>query len=178
MTADPLLDEFRSLVSVCMPDANCAKRAKRAGRRAETETIGTIGSRHAQINAAASEGGQGGSAPDPFHPPLTASPPAWRRWFALLLRHKTELGHASELAHLLAYGEALNVWHRALGTSPPEGLCAGCGEALRGHEAYSLHDRARLHGDACLARYGERWRSAAADALAQIGFARPEGWKP
>jgi hypothetical protein len=93
-------------------------------------------------------------------------------------RHKGELGHAPELAYLLAYGEALNEWHRASGTRPLEGACAGCEEALSGHEAYGLHNGARLHGDACLARYGERSRTAGADALVRLGIVQPTGWQP
>jgi hypothetical protein len=58
MTADPLLDEFRSLVSVSMPAANCAKRAKSTNKVTEAETfgpIGTIGSRHAEKEPTAFE---------------------------------------------------------------------------------------------------------------------------
>jgi hypothetical protein len=58
MTADPLLDEFRSLVSVSMPDAKSAKRAKSTGVVVETPTfgpIGTFGKRHAQINPPSKE---------------------------------------------------------------------------------------------------------------------------
>jgi len=80
-----------------------------------------------------------------------------------------------EQAAVAAFDRLVSDWHREHGAPPPEGVCAGCGGPLSGSEAYSLHDGARLHGDACLARYGERWRAAAADALARLGIARPEG---
>jgi hypothetical protein len=166
MTADSILDEFRSLVSVSVPDAkraNSANRGQSEPEMAPIGTIGSIGSRHAEKEPTSE-----GEAAD------------WHR------RHREHLARVRakpdddtrEQAAPAAYDRLISDWHREHGAPPPEGLCAGCGGPLSGNEAYGLHDGARLHDDACLIRYGLRWRSAAAAALARLGIAAPGGWKP
>jgi hypothetical protein len=58
MNADPILDEFRSLVSMSVPDvkrANCANSGQSEPEIAPIGTVGTIGSRHSEKHRPASD---------------------------------------------------------------------------------------------------------------------------
>ena len=126
--------------------------------------------------------------------PFAALPPndpvyraAWRRWFALLVQHKLELGNAPtqhvdgrlkqsrrtpEEARALALGEAECLWHERYGQRPDPNRCAGCGGPIGRSNLIALPDGSAVHDDAdlrCLISYGDRWRSAAADALTRLG---------
>lgn len=88
-------------------------------------------------------------------------------------------GYDCTTAERLAYGELLTDWHREHGAKPDPARCAGCGGALAGHPAHAFPDGAGVHTDGdleCWNAYGKRWRAAAADGLAQLGIARPEGF--
>jgi len=149
-----------------MPDAKRAKRANREAVGSETAaigTIGTIGNWHGHLRR----------APD-------AAAAEWRRCYHRHLAWTTAKTdyETQEHEYVAAFDRTISDWHRQHGARPPEGVCAGCGGPLNGHEAYSLHDGARLHDDDCLRAYGATWRAAAADALARMGVGRPESWEP
>jgi hypothetical protein len=106
---------------------------------------------------------------DPFDPPVTGYGPEWRRWFSLLVEQKKELGHPPAFAARLAYGEALTVWHLHHGDRPDPPCCAGCGDPVA-NPVHTLPDGALIcPADDCLIAYGEKWRAAAASALAALG---------
>jgi hypothetical protein len=115
------------------------------------------------------------SPPDPFDPPPAGHAPEWRRWFALLVRHKIEvLGRAEsrtpEDARRLAYGEALTAWHMQQAVRSTSSCCAGCGNPVA-DPIHTLPDGAKVcPTDECLIAYGEKWRSAAAAGLAAMGI--------
>ena len=115
---------------------------------------------------------------DADHPPAAGdAPPAdWRRWHATALSERS--GRMSEAdASRRTWGEALNLWHLHHGARADPSLCAGCGGPL-GSLAWTLPDGARVHDDRraveCLSAYGERWRFAAAAALARLGIPAPD----
>jgi len=64
----------------------------------------------------------------------------------------------------------------AHGRRAPASLCAGCDQLISGVEILLLPDGTRVHfgGLECLVRYGERWRSAATDALVTMGLTTAE----
>jgi hypothetical protein len=78
----------------------------------------------------------------------------------------------------LAWGELECRWHRLYGARLPEWRCAGCGSPIGGWRALPLGDGNRVHLDDargldCVIAYGERWRGAAARALAAMGLDPP-----
>jgi hypothetical protein len=99
----------------------------------------------------------------------------WLRWFGLLVSHKLQIGQGNrthEEAYELAYGEATNFWRERYGQRPDPHRCAGCGKPIGRSNPMTLPDGARVH-DAdlrCLIAYGERWRTAAGDALSRLGI--------
>jgi hypothetical protein len=118
---------------------------------------------------------------DPFSdlpPNDPAYRPAWRRWFNLLVQHKAQIGRRSlEEARQLAYGEAECLWHARYGRRPDPHLCAGCDGPVGSANIFALPDGARVHDDAglaCLTSYGDRWRTAAAEALRALGICDQE----
>lgn len=81
------------------------------------------------------------------------------------------------MAEALAYGEAVNRWHRLHGKRPDPAHCAGCAKLLSGGETLKLPDSARVHVDSewtCLRTYGRRWRNEAVKALAEMGIVPTE----
>jgi hypothetical protein len=129
--------------------------------------------------------------PDPFAD-LPPNDPVyrfeWRRWFSLLIQHKFEIGNlpmqtidgrigqghrTAQEAHALALGEAVNLWHSAYGRRPDPHSCAGCGKPMAQSRLIALPYGASVHDDAdlrCLIAYGERWRTAACDALRKLSI--------
>jgi hypothetical protein len=85
-------------------------------------------------------------------------------------------------AERLAFGDLVVEWHREHGERVPAWQCAGCGEPIGDLGSLDFHDGNRVHFDeqrSCLTRYGQRWRGAAAQALAAMGLqAPPEGDAP
>ena len=110
--------------------------------------------------------------------PVGDDPASWHAWFHALAHRKAIVGCRTLAEALqLAYGAALNEWHRRHGARADLAYCAGCGEPLTGKALHVLPDSARVHGDnlRCWADYGQRWRSAAADGLVRLGVAAPAG---
>jgi hypothetical protein len=100
----------------------------------------------------------------------------WQRWFNVLISHRLQIGQANrahEEAAALAYGEAQCLWHERYGQRPQPHSCAGCSKPMGQSKLFALPDGASVHDDAelrCLAAYGVRWRTAAADALRRVGI--------
>jgi hypothetical protein len=80
----------------------------------------------------------------------------------------------------LARAELKCRWHRLHGERVPASTCAGCGEPIADTEALDPGDGTRVHfaTAGCLIRYGERWRSAATQALLAMGLTPPCGPEP
>jgi hypothetical protein len=111
----------------------------------------------------------------------------WQRWFNLLVQHKHEIGNlpthlpdgttrpsSRDLAeaHVLALGEAENLWHSRYGRRPDPHSCAGCGRPIGQSTPLALSDGAKIRDDSdfiCLTAYGIRWRTAATDAFRLLG---------
>ena len=106
---------------------------------------------------------------------------AWRNWYKqrCVIRN-FERGYPPEMAEALAYGEAINRWHKLYGQRQDPALCAGCGELLSGAEVLILPGSSRVHIDdewSCLRAYGKRWRAQAVRALAEVGITPPAQWQ-
>ncbi len=105
------------------------------------------------------------SAPEPDGD----GPEAWQRF--VTIRAATRWARYGAPS-AFAYSEAVPLWHLRHGARPDPNRCAGCGGPI-GAVAWTLPDGARLHDDRravdCLAAYGRRWRTAAADGLAAAG---------
>jgi hypothetical protein len=87
-------------------------------------------------------------------------------------------GYTRSEAELLAWRELECRWHMAHCQPAAAGVCAGCHQPLGNEDVILLLDRNRVHnrdGHACLIRYGERWRDAAAKALIALGLWPPTG---
>jgi hypothetical protein len=83
-------------------------------------------------------------------------------------------------AERVAWAEAQNRWHLRHGERVPRHICASCGMPVGAAAALDLIDGSRVHLDdenACLIRYGERWRAAATWALMALGLRPPAGFE-
>ena len=96
-------------------------------------------------------------------------------------RHREALSywgalHPEEAAGI-AWGELQNRWYRLYGHRFADGQCAGCGGPLDNVLPIDLGQGNRAHLDNlnCLLRFGERWRSAATNALVGMGLRAPSG---
>jgi len=101
----------------------------------------------------------------------------WSRWHGLLIRHYLDLHHDEPEATTLAYGRLINLWHDRYGQRPDLHRCAGCDGPVGSTNIFALPDGARCHdgaGLACLIAYGDRWRTAAAEALRALGICDQE----
>ncbi len=83
-------------------------------------------------------------------------------------------------AEARAWHEVAAIWHRQHGERSPRGICAGCGHPLGGTEIITLPRGDRVHAGAgnrafqCLGMYSQRWKAAAAIALANMGIPAPK----
>ena len=57
-------------------------------------------------------------------------------------------------------------------------LCAGCGKPVSRSDSIPLPHDQRVHDADCLTRFGRFWLTDAAEALAKMGIAAPEGILP
>lgn len=83
-------------------------------------------------------------------------------------------GYSRPEAEMLAWSDTLHAWHMMYGKRPARSKCAGCDQFL-GPDVLVLPDGAAVHFSTlhCLSRYGDRWRSAAERALADMGLVPP-----
>lgn len=109
-----------------------------------------------------------------------ASDQLWRDWFeerAAIRQY--DAGYSRLMAEHLAYGEAVNRWHRMHGGRTNPAHCPGCGELTSGSETLKLPDGNRVHVNEnwrCLTAFGKRWRNAAVRALTGLGVVAPPSW--
>jgi hypothetical protein len=124
-------------------------------------------------------------APDVLPPDLVARLRAVKvDIIALHHEHVERLHHYArryehETASRMAYNVVLSDWHLQCGQVPARTTCAGCGKPLNDwQQNMVLHDGAHLHdSDACLAAWGETWRTAASGALQRLGIHKPSTWE-
>jgi len=100
----------------------------------------------------------------------------WHRELGQWIARRRRFGYPEIEARSWAFGASINEWHARHGRVPGPGHCAGCGKPLDGAAALSWPDGARVHDLGCAARWGEHWRTRAAEGLAALGIAVPEGW--
>jgi hypothetical protein len=102
-------------------------------------------------------------------------PAYWRRLYQERMKEATVSKRDSPARW--AWEGVAAVWHRDHGDHPPPQICAGCGQPISGSPAMPvIPDNSRVHVDDaynCLILYGEKWRTAAAVALARYGVPRP-----
>jgi hypothetical protein len=104
---------------------------------------------------------------------LADDPGWWRDLFeerAAIRQHDGACSRAE--AERLAWEELEHRWHRLFGERTFPELCAGCLQSLDRVQGLALDDGCVVHL-ACVARYGRRWRQAAATALSAIGLQPP-----
>jgi hypothetical protein len=102
----------------------------------------------------------------------------WRSLFEERVANYELVGrYTREEAERLAWDELENRWHVEHGERVPRDLCTGCRTPIGEAEALDLIDGNRVHfaNNACLIRHGDRWRSAATQALAAMGLKPPAG---
>jgi hypothetical protein len=167
MTIDPFLEEFRDLVSVSVPDAksvNSAKSTPSVGEQGTFGLIGTIGTRHREIEPTPERGAVDWS----------------RRHREHLARLRARADYDTPEQEVFAAFDRLVSDYSASYPAPlHDGRCAGCGDAIdRGGNVIALHNSALVHGGDCLCTYGRRWRGEAAQALEALGIQAPDGWTP
>ncbi len=106
-------------------------------------------------------------------------PEDWRAWLSELVDRRHQNGNDDADAIRFAYSAAINEWHVRHGVRHPSGRCPGCDKPInRGSRVLAMPVGEPVHGVPCLARYGIRWKTAAADGLARLSISAPEGWVP
>jgi len=80
--------------------------------------------------------------------------------------------HSRAEAERLAWEELEHYWHRLFAERISPELCAGCLQQIDPAQGLALDDGCAVHL-ACVARYGRRWRQAAAAALGVLGLQPP-----
>jgi hypothetical protein len=103
----------------------------------------------------------------------------WRIHFQERAAIREYDGNASrEIAERRAWRETANRWWFELGTRFPSNVCAGCGKPVSISDGIPLPYDQRVHDADCVIRFGRRWISEAADALASMGIPAPDGIMP
>jgi hypothetical protein len=74
--------------------------------------------------------------------------------------------------------KAAGLCHLELGTRSPANICAGCERPVSVSDGIALPHDQRVHDADCMIRFGRRWISEAADALASMGIPAPDGIMP
>jgi hypothetical protein len=109
----------------------------------------------------------------PANPKFAEDPIWWRDLFEERAAiRQNDGGYTGAEAERLAWDELEGHWHRLCGERISPRLCAGCLRPIDSTQALDLDDGCRAHL-ACVARYGQRWREAAAIALAGLGLRPP-----
>jgi hypothetical protein len=114
--------------------------------------------------------------------PATAQPwdaEDWRIYFqerAAIREYDANVSR--EIAERRAWRETANRWWFELGTRFPANVCAGCERPVSTSDGIPLLYDQRVHDADCVIRFGRRWISEAAVALAAMGIPAPNGIMP
>jgi hypothetical protein len=94
--------------------------------------------------------------------------------------HQYAARYPAEVAQRMAFNVIVTAWHTTHGRRPSAAHCAGCHAPIgQRTDIVRQHDGTRIHDtDECLTKWGQQWRTAAAEALARIGISRPSTWEP
>jgi hypothetical protein len=102
----------------------------------------------------------------------------WQRFYderAAIRQHDGY--YTKQEAERLAWGEAVNEWHKRHGEQVPPTGCAGRLKPIGdGEEVLDHADGTRTHladGFDCVIKYGDKWRGAAEKALVEMGLVPP-----
>lgn len=115
-------------------------------------------------------------ARDAYQSPAITEPRRWRdRYMERSAHHESGGSRPRAEAERLAWAEMQNRWHMERGECLPRDICVGCRRPIGPAAALDLVDGNRVHfsSDDCLARHGERWRTAATLALRALGLRPP-----